>query len=280
MRSVIEAGGWPGLPDSLLAMFTLYCDDSGTHPKSDVAVAACYVSTVEQWTHCKRNWDEANDRENFGVFHMADFVAKQDQFKAPQWQDSAKRGRTIRALINIIKTRAQMGFSVVVEKSAYDEVALNSPIRHKFQNNHYAFCIRVCTAAVNRWRDQYHHREPVQYVFDRVSQGKGEIDAMFGILVQGGDDAMGRYGIYRDCWSFQDKAEVSQLQAADIWAYENYRYAVDTFFPQKKGMPEKPPRQSYLALRNSPCVVRYHIRASLQQLIDEATNDPRLAASR
>ena len=102
-------------------MFTLYCDDSGTHPKSDVAVAACYVSTVEQWTDCKRNWDEANARENFGVFHMADFVAKQKQFSAPEWSDQRKRDRTIQALINIIKTRAHIGFAAVVEKSAYDE---------------------------------------------------------------------------------------------------------------------------------------------------------------
>jgi hypothetical protein len=171
-------------------MFTLYCDDSGTHPKSDVAVGACYVSTAEQWTECKRNWNEANDRENFGVFHTADFVAKQAQFAASEWSDKTKRDRTIRALINLIKTRAQIGFSAVVEKSAYDDVVLQSALRHKFQDNHYAFCIRLCTAMVNRWREQYGYDEPVQYVFDRVSQGKGEIDKMFGILVSGGDDAM------------------------------------------------------------------------------------------
>ena len=99
-------------------MFTLYCDDSGTHPKSDVAVAACYVSTVDQWTEFTRNWDEANRRENFGVFHMADFVARQDQFAAPEWSDRKRRDRTIQALINIIKTRAQMAFAAVVAKSA------------------------------------------------------------------------------------------------------------------------------------------------------------------
>jgi hypothetical protein len=134
-----------------VAMFTVYCDDSGTHAKSDVAVAACYVSTVEQWTECKRNWDEANQREHFGVFHMADFVARQKQFKAPEWQDDAKRDRTIGALVNLIKTRVQHGFAALVEKSAYDDVVLNSSLRHKFQDNHYAFCVRICTAMVNRF---------------------------------------------------------------------------------------------------------------------------------
>lgn len=198
-------------------MFTLYCDDSGTHPKSDVAVAGCYVSTVEQWGHFKRNWDDANKPEQFGVFHMADFVARQGQFSSPEWSDQAKRDRTIQALINIIiKTRAMMGFAAVVVKSAYDEVIVNGELRHKFGDNHYAFAVRLCTALVNRWREKYKYRAPVQYVFDRLSKGKGDINAIFQILVKGGQDAMNRYGIYKDCRSFQDKAQVVQLQGAEI----------------------------------------------------------------
>jgi hypothetical protein len=138
-------------------MFTLYCDDSGTHAASDVAVAGCYVSTVQQWIEFARNWDEANKRENFGVFHMADFVGRHAQFASLEWADQKKRDRTIGALINrlfivvlmtplvhqggaesdrkcvvifaktlfqtaIIKTRTKIGFSAVVVKSAYDEV--------------------------------------------------------------------------------------------------------------------------------------------------------------
>jgi hypothetical protein len=260
------------LYDSPTAVFTLYCDDSGTHPKSDVAVAACYVSTPEQWNECTRNWNEANQRENFGVFHMTEFVARRGQFEAPEWHEKVKRDRTIKALINIIKTRARIGFAAVVAKAAYDDVILNSPLRKKLQNNHYAFCIRLCTAMVNRWRDEHHYEESVQYVFDRVSEGRGEIDAMFRILVSGGDDAMGRYGVYKDCWSFEDKAEVKPLQAADIWAWENYWHAVNCFFPKEAGAPSKPVRRSYLALRDAPCVVKYHVRASLEQFVKEASD--------
>ena len=144
-------------------MFTLYCDDSGTHPKSDVAVSACCISTVEQWTEFKRNWDEANQRENFGVFHMADFVAKQAQFSSPEWNDQAKRDRTIQALINLIKTRSQMGFSAVVVKSAYDEVIVGGQLREKFGDNHYAFAVRLCTAMINRWREKYKYGEPMRH---------------------------------------------------------------------------------------------------------------------
>lgn len=254
---------------TLLSMFTLFCDDSGTHAKSEVAVAGCYVSTVEQWTECKRNWEEVNQRENFGVFHMADFVAKQEQFKAPEWQDQTKRDRTVQARINLIRTRAQFGFAAVVDKAAYDDVIVNGHHQHRFGDNHYAYCIRICTAMVNRWRETTHCEQPIQWVFDRLSKGKGDIDAIFNILVSGGDDAMKRYGIYKDCWSFQDKSQVTQLQAADIWAWENYKYAVNTFFPRRGGKPFKPARLSYLELNKSAVSVKYHARESLQELVKE-----------
>jgi hypothetical protein len=109
-----------------------------------------------------------------------------------------------------------------------------------------------------------------------VSEGKGEIDKIFGILVSGGEDAMGRYGVYKDCWSFQDKALVTQIQTADIWAWENYWYAVNCFFPKNVGRPSKEPRRSHLALRDMPVTVKYHVRESLKELIELASNDVRV----
>jgi hypothetical protein len=246
-------------------MFTLYCDDSGTHKGSDIAVAGCYISTVEQWEHFMRNRQEINEREHFGVFHMADFVARKKRFAEPEWQDEAKRDRTIRALVSTIKTRAQIGFSAAVVKSVFDEV-ITDDIRARFGSNHYTLAIRLCIGLVNRWRDKHGYREPVQYVFDRLSEGKGEIDEMFNIYVSGQDDALRRYGIYKDCWSFQDKAQVVQLQAADVWAYENFRYMRDCFIPEDETKLKKMPRRSYRALRESPVQVRYHVRRTLDEL--------------
>lgn len=251
-------------------MFTLYCDDSGTHKGSDIAVAGCYLATVEQWENFKRNWQEINDREHFGVFRMADFVAHKAQFAEPQWQDDAKRGRTIRALISTIKLRAQVGFSAAVVKSAFDEV-ITDDIREKFGDNHYTLAVRLCIGLVNQWRNKYGYREPIQYVFDRLSEGKGDIDKMFSIYVKGKDHALQQFGIYEDCWSFQDKAQVVQLQAADIWAYENFRYMRDCFMPTE-GLDKlaRVPRRSYMELRESPVQIRYHVRRTLKKLADRA----------
>jgi hypothetical protein len=254
-------------------MLTLYCDDSGTHAQSNIAVAACYISSPEQWTEFQRNWAEVNAREAFGVFHMADFVAKQQQFCPAEWADQAKRDRTIRKLINVIRTRAKIGFSVVVVKSEYDEVIVNGKLRGKFGDNHYAFAVRVITVMVDKWRQKQGHKEPVQYVFDRLSKGKGDIEAIFNILLNGGADALRRYGVFRGGWSFEDKAKVVQLQAADIWAWENYRYMRDCIIPSSTaGVAAKKPRKSYLELRRSPVQVKYHVKESLRELVRRAEN--------
>jgi hypothetical protein len=212
-------------------------------------------------------WDEINAKENFGVFHMADFVAKRKQFALPEWQDDHKRKRTISKLINVITTRATLGIAAAVVKSAYDEV-VPSDIRPRLGKNHYTFAIRMCVAFVEKWRAKHNYTEPMQYVFDRLSEGKGDINEAFGIAASGAEDAIRRYGIYEDGWSFQSKATVIQLQASDIWAYENYRYAVDRFFPHHDH--KKQLRESYRVLRTRvPSEVRYMKKESLIDLVQK-----------
>jgi len=81
--------------DGLLAMVTIYFDDSGTHAQSSVAIAAAYVGSVEQWKFFERDWKDANAAEHFGVFHMADFSAHAKPFDTKEWYDEAKRTRTL-----------------------------------------------------------------------------------------------------------------------------------------------------------------------------------------
>lgn len=248
-------------------MFKLYCDDSGTDADSNIAVAGCCIATVEQWDEFRRNWNAVNQRENFGVFHMADFVAKWGQFSQTEWRNQEKRDRTMRALLGMIKTRATFMISTAVVKSAYDEV-VTGRLRQRMGKNHYTFAVRHCVALVDKWRAQHGYTEPLQYVFDRMGKGRGDIDeTVFKPALLGGDAAIQRYGIVKGGWSFQDKSVVIQLQAADIWAWENLRYASRTFFAPKDA--REPIRQSYRFLRQRiPGEVRYHNRESLLRFVD------------
>jgi hypothetical protein len=257
-------------------MFTLYCDDSGTHAESNIAIAGCYIGTVEQWKQVQRNWNEINEKEKFGVFHMADFVARKQQFASPEWQDQAKRNRTLEKLVNVITTRVEFGIAAAVVKSAYDAI-VPEDMRPRLGKNHYTFAIKMCVAFLEKWREECGYTAPMQYVFDRLSKGRGDINEAFEVVATGGADAIRRYGVYEHGWSFQSKSVVTQLQAADIWAYENYRYAVDRFFPpieQRKDL-----RESYRILRTQVprVVVRYLNEESLLDLVSRvrAMNDVR-----
>jgi hypothetical protein len=253
-------------PEDLMAMFALYCDDSGTHSESPVAVAACFVAPVLQWEHFVKDWNAANERENFGVFHMGKFVAHQKQFALPEWQDEPKRDRTIKRLINIINTRRQHGFVAAVEKSAYDsEVPKHLRERFSLGNNHYTFVVRMCLGNVYQWRRKYGYKEPVQFVFDQMTKGSGEINAIFEHALEEGPEKALLHGISREVgWSFQSKSQVLPLQAADILAWESLHYMQRVFLPEIK---EKS-RKSYDAITETSTVRGYHNRESLRKLIE------------
>src|SRR5579859_7663192 len=72
-------------PDSgnggAMAFVTVHYDDSGTHTQASTAIAACFVSTVEQWKSFEGNWKTVKKEEGFETFHMADFAASEGEFK-------------------------------------------------------------------------------------------------------------------------------------------------------------------------------------------------------
>jgi hypothetical protein len=247
-------------------MLTLYCDDSGTHAQSPVAVAACYVAPVLQWEHFVKDWNSANEAENFGVFHMADFVAKKEQFARPEWLDNEKRKRIICRLINIIGTRAKHGFFSAIEKEGYDrEVPQEFRDKRKLGNNHYTFAVRMAMAKMLKWRMTYGYTtQPIEFVFDQLSKGKGEINQVFEAALKEGAEKALLHGVSRDAgWSFQSKAKILPLQAADILAWESLHYMQKVFLPEEK---EKP-RKSYLALLEKPLGRSYHDGESLRRWV-------------
>jgi hypothetical protein len=60
-------------------MYEAYFDDSGSNAQSEIAIAACYVSTRRSWVEFVNEWDLARHQEGFDTFHMAEFVAPGEQ---------------------------------------------------------------------------------------------------------------------------------------------------------------------------------------------------------
>jgi hypothetical protein len=207
-----------GYGDALFSMFAIYFDDSGTHSESDIAVAACYVGDCEQWKCLERDWENARKAEGFKVFGMADVLGGNGEYRT--WPDD-KRDRLIRRLITVARIRARIGYSYSVIKSEYD-AEITDKLREKVGKFHYTFMVRNCLNALRKWRSENQITGPMQYVFDRMGKGKGEIEAVLDELVRDGDAE--QFGIDKGGYSFQSKEGLAPLQAVDILAHESYRH--------------------------------------------------------
>jgi Protein of unknown function (DUF3800) len=199
-------------------LHTIYIDDSGTHSGSSHAVAGAYVATVDQWREFIRNWDEVNQAENFGIFHMTDFIARQAQFK--DWDDN-KRRRVISKLINIINTRVTCGFAAGVSRSDYERVMPND-MKVRYGTNHYTFCVRQVLTSIREWREERGITEPMEYVFES-GNGRGEIAKILNIFCSD-ERGISALGLIEDGFSFQPKKRVIPLQSADMLAHSIYRH--------------------------------------------------------
>src|ERR1700726_4368789 len=116
-------------------MFVVYFDDSGTHPASDVAVAACYVGDSEQWRYPEKDWEDARKTEGFKAFGTADILGGKEGFRA--WPKD-KRERLILRLIAMTRLRVRSGFAYCVIKSDYD-AEITDKLRDKVGRFHYSF---------------------------------------------------------------------------------------------------------------------------------------------
>jgi len=56
----------------------------------------------------QKELESINQREKFGTFHMADFVAQREQFAEAEWQDQQKEGQNYKCLLGVIRTRAAL----------------------------------------------------------------------------------------------------------------------------------------------------------------------------
>lgn len=209
--------------DRQTAMFTAYFDDSGTHKQSDIAIAACYISTKNSWQSFVEEWDVIRREEGFDAFHMAEFVAKRDQGHEPwcNWSNE-KKERVFSRIARTINKHKRVGISVGIPKKHWD----GTPdwIRGHFGQQHYTFAVRMCMNAIARWRRDTRIIAPIRYTFDwemNHSEKRIEITKILDLLTQPNNQPTGDLiGLEPRGYGFEHKEEFKPLQAADILAWQ------------------------------------------------------------
>jgi len=232
-----------------VAALTVHFDDSGTHKEAPIAVVAGWISPVAQWKKFVRDWKKAAADEGFKVFHMAEFMAnnhKSEFADKDKWND-AKKLRVVRRLREIITQRAVRGFGITVHKKDYDDL-VQGDLCNKFGDFHYSWAVSTVIGLLENWRESTRIREPIEYIFDRMTEGRKEIEQIF-LNAESKDDSLHRYGIYKGCHSFRDKAVILPLQAADMMAWLLYQRGLNDV-SGKKGHPLTVETFDYFNQRN------------------------------
>jgi hypothetical protein len=244
-----------------MALIKAYFDDSGTDLKSAVAVAACYISDVRRWDLFEAEWKSVLSDAGISEcgFHMADFVARKPPFDA--WEE-AKRDYVLKSLVSAIGLHALDGMVTAVIKSDYDRF-VTGKLREKLGEYHYTFAVQSCLDFVEKWRG-LNSKEPIQFIFDQMGKGRGEINDLFGSLIE--HKIAERFGVEPCGWSFQNRRFVVQLQAPDILAWEANKYMKENQFTDKEA------RKSFESLmKQVQTETRFFDSTTLPDFVADAT---------
>jgi Protein of unknown function (DUF3800) len=199
-------------------LLTIYFDDSGTHAQSPVAIAAGYVTSDEQWDYFSRDWNRIRGEENLPVIHMADY-------------NRTTGAHALERLIGMINVRIRMGFAAAVPKDEYDaNVEPDRKLRHIMGSFHYSFAVKLCLSLVKQWKEQFASQDKIRYVFDQMSEGRGEIVSIFREFENEADNFL---GVQLAGYEFRNKNDLQPLQAADVLAWHVYRQMTDCVIPDR-----------------------------------------------
>ncbi len=168
-------------------MFTVYADDSGTDPNQAVAIASAWIVPGGRIISLENEWNALRKKEGFSSWHTAEFLAKNEDCEAINWDDP-KLNRVFRRVRQIAKKYGVKVVSFAVYKQDYDD-AIQQDLRQYSGNFHYTWAVRNLLDRLLGWR-RIRGVPPLEYVFDWLDpkaekEKKREIDAAaFGNLIR------------------------------------------------------------------------------------------------
>lgn len=233
---------------------TAYFDASGTH-RQDGSLAMCvagYVSTPRRWKKFEREWEELLREEGISAFHRTDLESLRKEFKG--WTVE-RRDRVVKRAHKIIKRWALMGVAVGFPFDLYERIIHTPELRKRFSKP-YALCTMRCIIPLSEWATEQGYRDPINYVFDRGDEGRGQVLNAFRLSDHD------RY-LLGTC-QFEDKKKFVPLQAADVLAYEVYKFTTEQVV---KGGAERGMREGLEDLLGIPHIIHGFTEESFEWLV-------------
>ncbi len=193
-------------------MLSAYFDESGSHGDSRVFVLSGLVTPAHQWERFSGEWMKALSNEGITDFHMVDFSHSIGQFKG--WE--AERSKMfITRLIDIICRRVSFRLWTVIVVNDYRQFVIEN-------SDHMMYTLSAigCASRLRRIADRRSTYIPCMFEQGGLG-GRRALDAF--LVQQRRDPDFYRMGALR----LGDRRLSPPLQAADLHAYEVYKYFAD-----------------------------------------------------
>jgi hypothetical protein len=201
----------------LFAMLTCYFDDAGGKDHG-FTLCAGWVSTIERWREFEWMWNDLLRVYKIPYFTMKECAQWKGHFAA--WKSTPEvRDKFIRTAAMIIKQTAMRGFSTIVPHEPYRKVNLEYTLK-EFSRSEYAFAGFDCVRQALKWRDFYHPKEPIEFVFHAGTKGRGGLSSLV-------EEELRYIPIFRASCEKEGENPTIQLQVADFLAYEVRKIRVD-----------------------------------------------------
>ena len=208
----------------ILAMFSLYIDDSGSDPNQPVAIAAGLMIPSLQLEAFEREWNRFLDKEDIRAdgFHSSECCAHDPKQETPfaSWGDG-RVARVFERVLQFMRKYAIKGFCIAAYKKDYDEL-VPPDMRVAVSKSHFVWALSSVLGLSFDWGAK--RSSPIEYVFDLTDKDiKRDITEAMDYSAENG------YGDHFTAHhSFRSRKDVPGLQLADFFAWHCYKAACKT----------------------------------------------------
>lgn len=213
-----------GFPSRLRGSRTLMIlqaciDDSATNARKSgkIYLLAGLIASVDEWSALSDEWDAALlEPPALSYFKLSQALSMKDEFdRSRGWTEELRNGRVAR-LAKITRTHVKAGYTVIVQKDAYDEFV--GAYSHKYPDlkDPYHFCFFQIIDAVTKSRSWLGYSSGLDYVFDEHGLvGSRALDYWKALKLKMPWESPDDLG---SSPAFRDEKKFAPLQAADLWA--------------------------------------------------------------
>jgi hypothetical protein len=206
--AVVPEGG------CVVVLSEVYFDESGTHDGSPMMTMAGYLFKAEQSKLFSRDWQKCLHRLGLPAAHMTDCATGNGDYARMSME---QRILSEKLLIQNIKRRSVLGFSIAVDPTMYDEIM--GPFAPAMPA--YSCLLMIAVASIRTWAEAAGYEGRIAYFFESGHRHASEANQYMNMIAEYGPEVIDFMRYYAH--AFLDKRNALPLQAADMlaWLHRN-----------------------------------------------------------